>query len=396
MSFLTGTATDVGDLIDQLDAFLLLGHSLDPQYAGTGDGTITLLIGTAATVDETITCTATDATHFTVVGSISGALGTAVVGTAFTCAVAHFTIVAGGTAFVATDTISFVMTLPWTALRSTTGQEYIWSAPGNDGLANIIVGVHRFTSVAGDYDNLQLLGAFGFDTGQDFWHQPGGMTDEYVPLLRVGSMPFWFCANGRRVVIVVKVSTTYQSAYLGFINAYASPSQFPYPLAIGGSMSWGPILAGGTPAVNSPRWRWSYSGNEMHAFAISYSVNTSVDANAQMRLRTPDGTWKGFDFNSGNSATPGKLWPYCGFMNNLRANLDGSYFLMPILLTYDDGLGIPAINMRNTYGELDGVSALTGYNQVSENTNTINRIQWLVVQDTFRTTTTDYFALKLA
>jgi hypothetical protein len=148
--------------------------------------------------------------------------------------------------------------------------------------------------------------------------------------------------------------------------------------------------------VNSPSWRWSYSGNQMHAFAISYSINTSIDANAQMRLRTPDGTWKGFDFNSGNSGTPGKLWPYCGSMNNLRANLDGSYFLMPILLTYDDGVSIPAINMRNTYGELDGVAALTGYNQVSENTNTINRIQWLVVQDTFRTTTTDYFALKLA
>src|SRR5580692_8204556 len=116
MSFITGTATDVGDLITQLNAFLNLGHALDPQYAGTGNGTITNLIGTASTVNETITCTATDATHFTVVGSVSGALGTAVVGTAFTCAVAHFTIVAGGTAWVAADTISFVMTLPWTTL----------------------------------------------------------------------------------------------------------------------------------------------------------------------------------------------------------------------------------------------------------------------------------------
>ena len=72
MSVQIGTATDVGNLIDLLNAFLLLGHSLDPQYAGTGNGLITALIGTAATVNETITCTATDATHFTVVGSVSG------------------------------------------------------------------------------------------------------------------------------------------------------------------------------------------------------------------------------------------------------------------------------------------------------------------------------------
>jgi len=390
MSFITGTATDVGDLITQLDAFLRLGHALDPQYTGTGNGTLTNLIGTASTVNETITCTATDATHFTVVGSVSGALGTAVVGTAFTCSVANFTIVAGGTAWVAADTISFVMTLPWTTLRTSAGQNYIWSAPGNDGLANIIVGVLRYTSVAGDYDNLQLLGAFGFDAGQDFTHQPSGMTDEHLPLLRVGSMPFWFCANGRRVVIVAKVSTTYQSAYLGFINAYASPTQFPYPLAIGGSMCWGSYI----PAVNDPRWRWSYSGNEMHAFPISYNASGADNA-AEMRLRAPDGTWKGFDFNSFNgTGAGGKIWPYVGIMNNLRANLDGSYFLMPILLTYDDSG--TALNMRNTYGELDGVAGITGYNQVSENTGTINGLQWLVVQDTFRTTTTDYFALKLS
>ena len=329
------------------------------------------------------------------VGSVSGALGTAVVGTPFTCAVADFTIVAGGTAFVATDTITFVMTLPWRTLRASAGQNYIWSAPGNDGLANIIVGVNRFLSVAGDYDDLQLLGAFGFDAGQGFTTQPGGNTEEYLPLLRVGSMPFWFCANGRRVVIVVKVSTNYQSAYLGFINTYASPSQFPYPLAIGGSMSWGNGVAVALPPVDDPRWRWSYNGTQMHAFPMAYN-GTSLDSFSQMRLRTPDGTWKGFDFNTADMGTPGKIWPYVGSMNNLRANLDGSYFLLPILLTYDDGISTNVINERNTYGELDGVAAVTGYNQVSENTVTVGLLEWLVVQDTFRTTTTDYFALKLS
>lgn len=393
MSFVIGTASDVGDLIDKLNAFLILGHSLDPQYVGTGNGTITELIGTASTVNETITCTATNATHFAVVGSVSGALGTATVGTPFTCAVAEFTIVAGGTAWVASDTITFVMTLPWTVLRSSAGQNYIWSAPGNDGAANIIVGVLRFTSAPGDYDDLQLLGAFGFDSGQDFTHQPNGMTDLYVPLLRVGAMNYWFTATGRRVAIVVQVSTTYQSAYLGFINPYASPTQFPYPLAVGGSMAWGP---GAPPPANDTRWRWSYAGIEAAAFPMSHNQNSTFDAWAQMRLRTPDGLWRGFDANSLSNPSPGKIWPYVGFMNNLRENLDGSYPLMPVILSMDDGVSIPAVNQRNTYGELDGVAGTTGYNQIVENTVTVARIAWLLVQNTFRTTAEDYFAVKLS
>jgi hypothetical protein len=382
MSFQIGTATDVGDLIDKLNAFLVLGHSLDPQYAGTGNGLVIALIGTVATVNETIVCAATDATHFTVVGSITGALGTAVVGTAFVSSVAHFTIVAGGTAFLAGDTITFVMTQPWTALLTSAGAQYMWSAPGNDGLANIIVGVNRFTSAPGDYDNLNLMGAFGYDSGMDFTHQPGGMTDVFTPLLRVGSMPYWFVANGRRCVVIAKVSTTYQCFYLGFINQYASPSQYPYPLAVGGSMSF-PFAQ---PAVNDPLWRWSNNSQNVGAFAIA--LNNLQDLGAQLRMRRPDGVWRGFHTDPGGEAgATGQLYPYSGIMNNLRPNLDGTYFLHAIVL-HDFG--------PNVYGELDGVDALTGYNQVAENTVTINGISWLVVQNVFRTTTTDYFALKLA
>jgi hypothetical protein len=382
MSVQIGTATDVGNLIDLLNAFLLVGHSLDPQYAGTGNGLITALIGTAATVNETITCTATNATHFTVVGSISGALGTATVGTPFTSAVVDFTIVAGGTAFVLGDTITFVMTLPWTALVATAGAEYIWSAPGNNGAANIIVGVSRFSSSAGDYDDLNLLGAFGYDSGQSFTSQPGGNNDVYVPLLRVGSMRYWFVANGRRCAMVVQVSTTYQTMYLGFIDQYASPSQFPYPLAVGGSMSFHSTV----PIVGDPLWRWSNNSISVCAFAIAN--NSPQDLGAQLRMRTNAGVWRGFSTDPGNTTTgTGQIWPYSGIMNNLRPNIDGSYFLDAIVVN-DDG--------PNIYGELDGVDAVTGYNQVSENTVTINGISWLVVQNVFRTTTTDYFALKLA
>jgi flagellar hook protein FlgE len=85
-----------------------------PAYGATntGNGTITGLAPTAETVPQTITLTATSATQFTVTGSVSGALGTATVGTPFTSSQVDLTVNAGSTAFVAGDT----MTVPTTAL----------------------------------------------------------------------------------------------------------------------------------------------------------------------------------------------------------------------------------------------------------------------------------------
>jgi flagellar hook protein FlgE len=86
-----------------------------PAYGGTnvGNGTATALATTAATVAQTITMTATSATQFSVVGSISGALGTATVGIPFTSPQFDCTINSGSTAFATGDTIS-VATTPLT------------------------------------------------------------------------------------------------------------------------------------------------------------------------------------------------------------------------------------------------------------------------------------------
>jgi flagellar hook protein FlgE len=92
-----------------------------PTYAATnvGNGTVSALAATGATVAQTITLTATSATQFSVVGSVSGNLGTATVGTPFTSGQLDFTINAGSTAFGAGDTIT-VPTTPLT-LGNVTG-----------------------------------------------------------------------------------------------------------------------------------------------------------------------------------------------------------------------------------------------------------------------------------
>jgi flagellar hook protein FlgE len=85
-----------------------------PAYGGTnvGNGTISALGASASTVAQTVTMTATSATQFSVVGSVSGAMGTATVGTPFVSGPLSFTIAAGSTAFATGDTI----TVPTTPL----------------------------------------------------------------------------------------------------------------------------------------------------------------------------------------------------------------------------------------------------------------------------------------
>jgi flagellar hook protein FlgE len=84
------------------------GGAGTPAYGGSnvGNGTVSGLAATGATVAQTITMTATSATTFSVVGSVSGALGTATVGIPFTSAQFAGTINAGSVAFATGDTIA--------------------------------------------------------------------------------------------------------------------------------------------------------------------------------------------------------------------------------------------------------------------------------------------------
>ncbi len=105
-------------------------------------------------------------------------------------------------------------------------------------------------------------------------------------------------------------------------------------------------------------------------------------------MRLPSGVWQAFNATNGESQW-GRIWPtgdaVSGGMQDWRADLDGGYSILPIVL-YD---------LLNIYGELDGVGAITGYEQASENTITTGLRKWLVVQDVNRTTKTDYFAVGL-
>jgi hypothetical protein len=391
MSVKIGTATDYADLLNTLDTFLTAtGMALTPSFVGTGNGTIAALGGSAG-VAEVITVTFTDATHFGVVGSVSGSLGTGTVGTAFTSTKANLTITAGGTAFISGDVFTFAVCPPWTSLRRVAGSEMIWQAPGNGGLDQIFVGAKTFSDVGTDYYNWRLGGFSAYNSGSAFNAQPGyvgGVAQAHsspVFTLWNSSIPYWIVANGRRVIVIAKVSTVYVTAYLGFLASYMAPGAFPYPLVVGGNAAFYT-----EPVTLSSSWRWSYAGGEMRNFAIPFSTQMSFDFQSSLQLRLASGAWRGFDISPAE-ATFGQVWPFAyvdqGSLYDWRPNLDGGYPLLPVVL-FD--------SIPNVYGELDGVHATSGFSQGSENTVTIKGIPYLVVQNVFRNTKADFFAVRLS
>lgn len=391
MSVKIGTATDYADLLNVLDTFLTAtGMALTPSFTGTGNGTIDAR-GGSASVAETITVTFTSATAFNVVGSVSGSLGSGVVGTPFTSTKANLTITAGGTAFVATDAFTFVVCPPWTSLRRVSGSEMIWQAPGNGGTDQIIVGAKEFHDVGTDYYNWRLGGFTAYNSGAAFNQQPGypgGPAQAHSsPVLTLwnSSIPYWIIASGRRVILIAKVSTVYVTAYLGFMASYMAPGAFPYPLIVGGNLAFL-----NDPVVTSSSWRWSYTGNENRDFAIPFPNSMSFDYQSSLQLRLSSGSWRGFDVINTETFF-GQVWPFAyidaGSFYDWRPNLDGGYPLLPVVL-FDA--------TPNVYGELDGVYATSGFSQGAENTITVAGIKYLVVQNVFRNTKADFFAVRLS
>jgi hypothetical protein len=102
------------DTTDESETFISLGvPAVVPgtvEYNGDGDGVLMNITAVDNTVKpQTITITFTTSTTFAVTGSVSGYIGSGVVGTPFTSTKVNFTINAGSTHFAADDAFSFVL-----------------------------------------------------------------------------------------------------------------------------------------------------------------------------------------------------------------------------------------------------------------------------------------------
>ena len=276
----------------------------------------------------------------------------------------------------------------WQALRWTTDaatKELILKAPGLAGAEEIYCGIRAYENATAGYYMWDLNGFIGFNPANDFYTQPGAISG-WLPMMSLWNtaIPYWFVANGRRAVVVAKISTVYQAAHLGFVLPYATPGQYPYPLLVGGSMT-------GQRARN-----YSVPPPTPRHF-VDPGEDGQNNANTACMLRGPSGAWLPFQNVAYSSSEyrydgPRPVWPTnYTYLGNLREAPDGTYVLSPIVLTqYNSGTD------HDLFGELEGVYHVSGFNNAAENLITVGGVDHLVVQNVYRTSVRDYWALRLS
>jgi hypothetical protein len=398
MAWETGTAANNFDLYERIGRFVTgCGVMGAVGYTGTGNGTFTRLgtfsSGTkpaAVTETWTLTCTseAANAGTFSVVGSVSGAQSNATVGVDYSNTFLDFRINDGTIDFEVGDAFTFTVTQG--ALK-TEGQEWIALGRASDqtggqwlrgrGLAgtdNIYCDIAAFNQQAGiDVYQFGIAAALDFNPAFTRNGQVGFIGNAYMGTWNT-SMPYWIVANGQRFIVVAKVSTTYHSIYFGKILPYYTPSEYAYPVYLGGE----------TTTITE---RWSSTSQNYRSF-------TQPGLNGAWFYK-PEGVWQTLvngENSSGNLIyrSANSVWPHhestdrSNYIAKMQANIDGSYSLLPCVIMATSPTNLVA-------GELDGAFIVSGFNNAAENIITIDGVQYLVVQNIFRTAIDNYWALRL-
>jgi hypothetical protein len=353
MAYEIGTAQGHYDLLTKLriflEATLPVGARWIPQTSSTQSlGTVSSITRSGTTATVTLSAaTGLQSLETVVIAGASDALynGTFVV------------------TVLTTTTFTYVMTGTPSASASgtlTAGRNFsvIWSAPGLAGIDQIYTGVETYESIPSDYFNFKVAGFTGYVPGNAFTAQPGISATNGVPLWNQ-AIPYWFVANAQRCIVFAKVQNNYNSFHIGKYLPYATPGQYPYPILIGGML-----------ATNS---------------ATRYSDTAYVSwwkgSAATLSLRFVDGSYKNPTVNAFSGAHI--------FRNTIASSgtSAGYYGLHPLVLSD---------LTPNTYGEVDGIYLISGFDNAVENTIVVSGVTYVILRDVTRTGLQDYIALKLA
>jgi len=253
----------------------------------------------------------------------------------------------------------------WTVLRYDTApanRELILKGVGYTGEEEIFVGFRTYQDAGADYYNLLAAVFTGYVPGNTFDSQPGARLSG-VPAHN-NRIDYWLTLNPQRIALAMKVGTpVYESAYVGKCLPYGRPSQYPYPVVCSGMLVGAATLRFSDTTANH---------------SIGYKGNS-----ARLGLRSNDNWLNAYCYPWGNNAIAGT--GATSSNTNIR-DTSGVYHLLPVEL-HD--------NSSNLWGALDGVFYISGFDNAVENTLNVDGVDHVVIQDTWRTGHTDYYALRM-
>lgn len=188
----------------------------------------------------------------------------------------------------------------------------------------------------------------GYDTHLEHWEQPGSIQQwnkleedtpaekNNCPTLTVTyneEFNYWLFADTYRLVIVVRMSTFYVSAYMGFINPVSSERQYTYPVYIAGNAT--------------------VKNQDM----LKTQGSFVFPKDGSGYIRRVDGEWRKFDCTLPNPDpdTDGTIFPYNTGSKKLITNykdkdsqIQDNFLLFPIILQIKNPTDVCGI-LRGVY-----------------------------------------------
>ena len=213
----------------------------------------------------------------------------------------------------------------------------VWRGTG-DGNDNIYIQMR-----AKDVSNILLDGMVGYDNALLWYEQPGsiqqmlGKEEQVNGTINNVKQPMfsfagesecycWLFATSYHIVGVVRMSTIYESFYMGLINPVSTEKQYPYPM----------YIAGNSVATGS-----SWPNNLTGSFVFP--------TGGSGYLRRVDGTWREFTATPDrpSSTTTGTVFPYntgnYKLVDNYRdtqTSAQDDMLLFPIILQTTDPIDL--------------------------------------------------------
>lgn len=284
----------------------------------------------------------------------------------------------------------------WQQVWAVTNQ-VVLKGPGLSATDNIYIGLKLVADPANDSYSIVMRGMSGVLAGATDIGGHVGVSKEVAIYTDSQPQTYWFVANGRRFVVVLKISTVFEAMYGGLFLPYAVPDSYPYPLFVGGSrgenpsspVSWRNTAAdhtqfisphfGTLPTRDSCAWMLSPAGEWIRGWN-----GTGSDPGDPKVGLAPEQAFDGWSIIRDGSNGYG----YDAIRQRMAAGFDGSFPLIDISL-------MQAIPNDQSYGILDGCYRVPGAANSSENIITAGSVDHLVVQNCFRTGTGQYWALAL-
>jgi len=286
--------------------------------------------------------------------------------------------------------------------------DIVLRGPGLAADADIYVGLRLEVDSLNDAAQIFLYGMTGtVGAADDVDEHVNVQTHPVRSLIKDSAMDYWFVASGRRFCCVFQVGTVYSCCYGGFFLPYGTPTQYPYPMFIGGDAGYGGNL-------QAADWRSTADDHAAYPYAHHQSGGGSSYAEPSAWMLSPSGGWLrvsgdhlesgaylapklfgvgngiGADIISGNSpggqtnGHPG----YDEIRERMIPALGGNFCLTPITL-------VAANPSDQTYGLLDGIYHVPGRGNSIENEIDVDGTIHLTVIDTFRTAIGSYWAMAL-